>query len=98
MERLDDAEIVTTEDIDALAEQICARGLETPAVFFLEAHRPLRGLLFQASLVSAPLLHLFVGRKNSLRIQAALEDPKLVDQLLESIEARRSKSKLKEPV
>jgi hypothetical protein len=79
-----------TEDtlFDQIAEQVVRRGLVTPAVFFLELHRPLGFLAGQATHVLSPFLGALFGLGNVHRLARLLEDPTSVDRLLERIEQR----------
>lgn len=79
-------------DIELIARAIVQRGLETPAIFLLEAHRPLRGLFLNVSVASAPFLALFAGAKNVERLQKVLESSGVVDKLIEAIEKGRHQS------
>jgi hypothetical protein len=77
-----------TEDVlfDQIAEQVVRRGLVTPAVFFLELHRPLGFLAGQATHLLAPFLGPLIGLQNVRHLARLLEDPASVDRLLDRIE------------
>ena len=79
-----------TEDtlFDRIAEEVVRRGLVTPAVFFLELHRPLGFLAGQATHLLSPFLGPLLGMQNVRLLARLLEDPASVDRLLERIEAR----------
>jgi hypothetical protein len=69
-----------------LAEAVVRRGLETPAVFFLELNRPLTFLAGQATHVLMPFLAPLVGVGRMQEVSRLLDDPRSIDRLLERIE------------
>ena len=72
--------------LDRVAEQVVRRGLVTPAVFFLELHRPLSFLAGQATHALQPFLAPLFGYETVQRLARLLEDPANVDRLLERLE------------
>jgi hypothetical protein len=72
--------------LDQLAGAVVRRGLETPAVFFLELNRPLTFLAGQATHVLAPFLAPLVGIGRMQELSRLLDDPRSIDRLLERIE------------
>ena len=74
------------EMIDAFARKVVARRLETPAVFFLEAHKPLSFVASQSLLLGAPLLGAFFGFRNVNRWARILEERENVERLIKRIE------------
>ena len=74
------------ELIQDLAQRIAQLGLTTPALFFLEAHKPLSFLGSQALLFSQPLLGLLLGDEAVKDYALLLEDRENVDRLLRSLE------------
>jgi hypothetical protein len=84
--------IPNTEDpaldplLDRVATQVVRRGLVTPAVFFLELHRPLSFLAGQATHALQPFLAPLFGYETVQRLARLLEDPANVDRLLDRIE------------
>jgi hypothetical protein len=72
--------------VDRVAEQVVRRGLVTPALFFLELHRPLSFLAGQATHALQPFLAPLFGYQTVQRLARLLEDPANVDRLLERIE------------
>jgi hypothetical protein len=72
--------------LDQLAAAVVRRGLETPAVFFLELNRPLTFLAGQATHVLAPFLAPLVGIGKMQEVSRLLDDPRSIDRLLERIE------------
>lgn len=72
--------------IETCARRIVAYGLETPAVFFLEMHKPLSFLGSQALLFASPCLAPFLGLQRTEEFAGLLNDPHNVDRLLDRIE------------
>jgi len=76
----------TDQDLDKLAQAIADRGLATPAVFFLELHRPLAFLSSQMMLVGSPILASLLGLERLERLRGVLADPQRYTALLDRIE------------
>lgn len=74
--------------IEDLAQKIARLGLTTPAILFLEAHKPLSFLGSQALLFSQPLLGFLLGDETARDYALLLEDQENVEQLLRSLEGR----------
>jgi hypothetical protein len=74
--------------IEDLAHKIARLGLTTPAILFLEAHKPLSFLGSQALLFSQPLLGFLLGDEAARDYALLLEDRENVEQLLRSLEGR----------
>jgi len=72
--------------IERTAEEVVRRRLEAPVALFLEMHRPLSFLGSQALIVLTPLLGVFVGVENVLKLSRVLEDPRNVERLVNRIE------------
>lgn len=47
--------------VEKAAQEICRRGMQTPAIIALEMHKPLAGILAQTSIITAPMIVPFVG-------------------------------------
>jgi len=47
--------------VEKASEEICRRGLQTPAIMMLEMHKPLAGIFGHASVVAAPFAVPFFG-------------------------------------
>ncbi|MEP6469325.1 MAG: hypothetical protein ABJC24_06095 [Chloroflexota bacterium] len=73
------------ERSEALAIELRRRGLDTPALLLLEAHRPLRPLLANLAVFLSPLARPLLGRSVD-RIQAALDDDDGYDRLIGQLE------------
>lgn len=74
------------EKLKEVAEWVISKKLNAPAIFILEAHKPLVGLGFALVQVSQPLLSVMFGSKNIKIVLKVLERPQSVDDLIELIE------------
>ncbi|MCS7191211.1 MAG: hypothetical protein NZ843_06375 [Fimbriimonadales bacterium] len=74
------------ELIDALATQIVRRGLSSPAILFLELHKPLAFIGSQAGIVFSPFLAPFFGFDKVDLYTQLLSDRENWDRLVERIE------------
>lgn len=72
--------------INSISEKVVSRRLETPAVLFLEMHKPLSFLASQAALVAMPFLGPLVGAKGMTDLSKLLADRNNVDMLITRIE------------
>ncbi len=81
--------------IDQLAEQVVKRGLASPAVLFLELHRPFAFVSSQLGIVASPFLAPFFGfEKVDVYTQLLSEREnwtRLVERIEELDEARRNR-------
>ncbi|MGA1191163.1 MAG: hypothetical protein ACO3XO_02640 [Bdellovibrionota bacterium] len=75
--------------LEKLANGVQERGLIALAIFFLEAHRPLRAILGQATLCSAPLLGCFFGSGKVQTVLRIMESDDGYEKLITCLEARR---------
>lgn len=74
------------ELIEGMARTVVNKRLEIPAIFLLEAHKPLSFLASQGMLLTAPLLGAFFGFKNVNDFARVIEDRNNIDRLVECIE------------
>ncbi|MHC4505054.1 MAG: hypothetical protein ACYTFI_17250 [Planctomycetota bacterium] len=74
------------ELIDSIARRVIARGLSTPATFFLEMHKPLCFFGSQLLLLGSPILGPFVGFGRLARFSSLIEKRENVELLLRRIE------------
>ena len=72
--------------IDSIAKKVVDRRLETPAVLFLEMHRPLSFIGSQVVLVAMPLLAPLVGAQRTVDFSKLLRDRANVELLILRIE------------
>jgi hypothetical protein len=72
--------------VESWAQKVVGRGLETPAILFLEMHKPLSFIASQAVIVGSPLAAPFFGFENIHRFSKILEDRKNVELLIQRIE------------
>lgn len=91
------AEPLTPEERDRALDEVVARvrryGLETPALFFLEMHRPLAGLAGMASFMATPLFGAFLGLDRVEKYAAMISDPDALDALAERLDAARDQKR-----
>jgi hypothetical protein len=81
---------LSPEERDRLLERAAAavvrRRLETPAILFLELHRPLTNLGSQALILFTPLLGPALGLETLQKLTRLLEDRENLDRLIDRIE------------
>jgi hypothetical protein len=73
--------------IDDLARRIVRWGLETPAIMFLEMHKPVAFLASQCFLMVTPLVIPLLGRWEFQKYSALLGSPEAVELLIQRIES-----------
>lgn len=92
-------EELTPEKRDALIEKIAVgvvgRGLETPAILFLEMNRPLSFFASQGLIVASPMIAPFVGFQNVQVATKVLEDRDNIERLVKRIEDLAIEKQLK---
>ena len=74
------------DSIEKIAKKIVSLGLETPALFFLELHKPLYGVFYNLGLVAAPIATPLFGAERVHSLQDLLSDQKNVEALIKKIE------------
>ncbi|MDO8684842.1 MAG: hypothetical protein Q7N50_15370 [Armatimonadota bacterium] len=83
-------EELSQEETDRLIEKIATdvvrRRLETPAVMFLEMHKPLSFIASQALLVGTPALGALFGAETMSRYSGLLRRRENVEKLIQKIE------------
>lgn len=72
--------------LEDLVRAICQRGWRTPAIFLLEAGRPLAFLGGQLLWIAQPALALFISAESIGRLAHLLEDSEAVESLLSRLE------------
>lgn len=72
--------------IDELAQKIVRRGMETPAIMFLEMHKPVAFLASQTMLVASPLLAPLFGSDGVGKYSQLFGSPENVELLIRRIE------------
>ena len=75
--------------IDDLAYRLDRWRMTTPAIAFLEAHKPLCFLASQTLLAFQPLLALFLGEASIGEYASLLEDPRSVERVICRLEELR---------
>lgn len=74
------------EVIDSIAAKVAGRRLETPAVLFLDMHKPLSFIASQALLVGMPFLGLLFGAQSIADISKVLSERENVERIIKRIE------------
>ncbi len=81
------------ELIRKAANQVIKRGLETPAVLFLEMHKPLCNVGVNAAIVFAPFLVPFLGFDRINEYTMLLQKKENVEALICEIESSAKRTK-----
>lgn len=74
--------------IDELARKIVKKGMETPAIMFLEMHKPISFLTSQTMLVASPLLAPLFGLdgvENYSRLFSSVDNVELLIRRIEDL-------------
>lgn len=74
------------EVIESLAKKIAGRRLETPAVLFLDMHKPLSFIASQSMLVAMPFLAPFFGAQGVADLSKLFSERDNVEALITRIE------------
>ena len=74
--------------LNRAAHVVVARGLEAPAIFMLEMHKPLAFVASQSLVVAAPLFGPLLGPHRVQQLSRLLHEPGSVDDLIRRIEER----------
>ncbi|MDI9641634.1 hypothetical protein QPK87_17605 [Kamptonema cortianum] len=72
--------------INKLVDQISRRGMETPAIFFFEMHKPLSGLAANAMIVTSPFVAPFVGIDSMRDYSRLLQKPGSIEKIVTALE------------
>jgi len=102
-------DLTDQEIFDRLAAWVVLRRLAAPAIFFLEANRPISFLGAQAMIAASPIIHVFEsflkglagpGYRHALyqRFAELLEDRKNVERLIVAIERESQQNTARERV
>lgn len=74
--------------IPRIADMLAARGLIEPAVFLLEAHKPLQTVAANGAMLVAPMLSLLLGAGRTSTIMSLLESRDGMERLIAELEQR----------
>ncbi len=77
--------------LEKAAQVIVRRGLEVPAILFLEMHKPLANLIGHAFWVTVPVWALFFGAVTTNELGALISDPEQIERLIQRIEELSAK-------
>ncbi|MFN4178910.1 MAG: hypothetical protein ACK4I8_01230 [Armatimonadota bacterium] len=72
--------------LEKAARIVVERGMEVPAILFLEMHKPLANLIGHAVWVTLPVWALFFGVATTNALGALLSDPERIERLIQRIE------------
>lgn len=72
--------------LEKAAQTIVKRGMEVPAILFLEMHKPLANLIGHAIWVTMPVWAVFFGVATTNELGALLSDPERIERLIQRIE------------
>lgn len=72
--------------LEKAAQTIVRRGMEVPAILFLEMHKPLANLIGHAVWVTMPVWAIFFGVATTNELGALLSDPERIERLIRRIE------------
>jgi len=72
--------------LEKAAKVVVERGMEVPAILFLEMHKPLANLIGHAVWVTMPVWALFFGVATTNQLGYLLSDPERIERLIQRIE------------
>jgi predicted membrane-bound dolichyl-phosphate-mannose-protein mannosyltransferase len=75
------------ELLEQVAQAVVRRGMEVPAILFLEMHKSLANLLGHAVWMTMPIWALFWGVQRTNALGELLSDPTQIERLIRRIEA-----------
>ena len=83
---------ISDEERDALferwADKVVNAGMATPAILFLEAHKPLSFLAGQAVIVASPMFGPLFGLGNMTKLSQILSDRSNAERFIQLIEEK----------
>lgn len=82
----------TATFIEKISDKIDALGLTAPAIFLLEAHKPLAVVASQFLLVAQPTLDIFLPQNLVRNTADLLADPDQLEQLIVRLETNATSS------
>jgi hypothetical protein len=92
MNNIDITTPLTKEELDSIAdtvaEKVVERRLETPAILFLEMHKPLTFIASQAVLVAMPMIGPVIGIDGMATLSKLLRDRENIELLISRIEEK----------
>jgi hypothetical protein len=83
--------------IEDIADRLGGWGLTTPAIAFLEAHKPLGFFASQTLLAFQPLLTLFLGDVGVEEYAALLEDRSSLERIISRLEEPLQQDRTRSP-
>lgn len=85
-----------TPDVAHIADRVCGLGMGTAAIFFLELHKPMCGLVRAGLTVAEPALAILLGSRPIEQTRSLFESADRVEELIAAIEARLKRERLSE--
>lgn len=82
--------------IDSIAEKIVGRHLETPAVLFLDMHKPLSFIASQSMLAAMPFLAPIFGAQSIADLSKVFQNRENIEVLITRIEEMSARSALRQ--
>ena len=76
--------------IEKLAKRIVDLGLQTPAIIFLELHKPISTIFYQSSIFFQPIAAPLFGMERYSNIQSIISNRENIDKLIALIETMSS--------
>jgi hypothetical protein len=78
----------TSEDevLQRVAREVSLRGMEAPAIFFLEMYKPLLGVMQNVSLIGRPVLAMLLGAHSAAALDHVLQSRGNVEKLIALLE------------
>ncbi|MBL8088465.1 MAG: hypothetical protein JNM85_10410 [Chthonomonas sp.] len=86
------SEEASEELLQKLASKIAAKRMETPAILFLEMHKPLGNVGAHAMIALSPFIIPFVGFDNVNDVSRLMSNRENWNRLIDLLDARRSSS------
>ena len=84
------------DSLELIAERIVGLGLATPAIFFLEMHKPLAGLVHGTAVAFDPLLGAIMGNVRKDALLKASESRESIEELIVLIGAKANAAKIED--
>ena len=82
-----------TKTIEHFARRIVDLGLQTPAIIFLELHKPITTIFYQSSIFFQPIIAPFFGTERYSNLQSIISNRDNIDKLIKLIEKMATEKK-----
>lgn len=84
-----------TELTDKVIDQVLKRGLDLPAVLFLEAHKPFGNIGSHAVMTFSPFIIPFMGLDQTVGVSRLMATPGAIERLIQRLEDKRTLAQTK---